>query len=118
MAASKKPSELARDRLNNRTRRTLIKAGKKIGRLTDSEKKPPSQRRSESAKKKDLKRAGVKAIDAATGEDCHNCPKYPCGKTVKSCGERSMVHRCLKCGTKVLHRIDPAVPWEYCPICI
>lgn len=118
MVASKKPADLARDRLNSRTRRVLIQAGKKIGKLTDSEKKTPSQRRSEAARKKDAKRAGVKVIDSTTGEDCHNCPKYPCGKTVKSCGEKSMVHRCLKCGQRVLHRIDPNVPWELCVVCL
>lgn len=116
--ASKKPADLARDRLNNRIRRTLIQAGKKIGKLTNSEKKTPSQRRSESGRKKEATRAGVKVIDVATGEDCHNCSKYPCGKTIKSCGERSMVHRCLGCGQRVLHRIDPSVPWERCPVCV
>jgi len=107
-----------RDRLNRRTRKALIEAGKQIGRLTDAEKKPPSQKKSEAAKKKALRRAGLKMVTpVAGGTDCHTCSKQPCGKTPDTCGERAMVHPCLKCGARVRHYIDPNVPWEYCPPC-
>ena len=107
-----------RDHLNRRTRRTLISAGKQIGKLKDSEKKTPSQKKSESMRKKLLKRAGMKSVAPVQGGcDCHTCPKQPCGQTTDTCSERTMVHPCLKCGVKVRHYIDPNVPWEYCPPC-
>jgi len=80
-------------------------------------KKPPSQTRSENARKRELARAGVKSTPPDVGEDCHECPRYPCGKTINTCNERSMVHRCLKCGVKVRHRIQEGKPWLYCPVC-
>ena len=107
-----------REQLVSRTRKTMIESGKKIGRLTPSQTKTPSQRKSENARRKDAARAGVKFVQDHYPCDCWKCPSEPCGKTLEQCGERSMVHRCKKCGAKVRHRIDPVEPWEYCPVCI
>ena len=107
-----------RDNLNRRTRKTLIEAGKQIGRLTDAEKKPPSQKRSEALKKKDRRRAGLNIkTPVIGGTDCHTCQEQPCEMTPDTCSKRVMVHPCLKCGTRVRHYIDPNIPWEYCPRC-
>ncbi len=46
-----------RQRINKRVHKTLIEAGVNVGKLTESQKKSPSQRRSESAKKRELRRA-------------------------------------------------------------
>jgi hypothetical protein len=116
MTATKSPAELLRARINTRTRKTLIESGAKIGRLKDSEKKTPSQKRTENLKKKDLKRAGLSSKPVYP-TDCHLCPKYPCGETLNDCLERSMVHSCTKCGLKVRHRVDPEIPWTLCPSC-
>lgn len=116
MTPPSSPADTLRKKLNNRTRITLIKAGKPIGRLTDAQKKTPSQKKSESAKKKEMRRAGVKSLPVG-GCDCHTCPKQPCGKTTHSCEERTMVHKCRKCGAGVRHYIDPDTPWLYCPPC-
>lgn len=47
----KKPHEILRERIKKRDQKTLIMAGVP-GKLTDSQKKPPSQRKSESLKRK------------------------------------------------------------------
>lgn len=117
MAQQKTPAELHRQRLASRARKALIEAGKKIGKLTPSQKISPSQRKSESARKKDARRAGVKIVLKHYPCDCHGCPNEPCGISLEQCNHKSMVHRCKKCGQLVRHRVVPGDPWELCPPC-
>jgi hypothetical protein len=49
---AKKPHELVRDKLNKRTVKIMIQSGKPVGRLTDEQKKTPSQKKSENLKKR------------------------------------------------------------------
>lgn len=113
MPASKLPSDLARARLSKRAQEQVALSNN----ITPKRLlKSPSQKKSERAKAKELKRAGVSAV-APVPCDCFNCPKEPCGNTLNDCEERAMVHRCLKCGNKVRHRIVVGSPWELCPIC-
>lgn len=80
--------------------------------------KSPSQKKSETGRKKFLKRAGKeKQEPVPILYDCHTCPKYPCGQTMATCDEPAITHRCMKCGKKVTYRFDPLAPWEYCPVC-
>lgn len=117
----KKPDDLARERLTKRTRRTLILSGARIGKLSDSEKKTPSQKRSENGKAKELKRSGVKNIAGVEDipDDCFDCPEKAnrCGKMLEMCGKRHLVLRCKKCGIRVRARIDAVRVWTLCPIC-
>jgi hypothetical protein len=106
MVSAKTPSELLREKLQMRAENA------------DKVMKTPSQRKSENARKKAAKRAGVKYIETHYPCDCWKCPKEPCGSTLEQCKERSMVHRCKQCGAKVRHRVDEIIPWEYCPVCI
>jgi len=108
------PSESLRDHLRSRTTKTLIQSGAKIGHLSDSDKKTPSQKRSENLRKK-LNRGAQPDIKA--GEDCNGCSKYPCGKTVKHCSEPSRKNRCKKCGGVVIYRYVEGQVWEYCEPC-
>lgn len=111
---TKKPSDFFRDKLNTRTRKTLIDSGSKIGHLTDAQKKTPSQRKSELLKKK-LSR-GVESIKAL-GYDCNGCLKYPCGKTTETCEEPTRKNRCAKCGGLVVYRYVEGKEWKYCEVC-
>lgn len=108
------PSETLRKKLVNRNTKALIDAGKKIGHLTESQKKTPSQKRSENLRKK-LNR-GVEP-PATVGEDCNNCPKYPCGTTVSKCIKPSRKNRCAKCGQVVVYRFVAEGEWKYCEVC-
>lgn len=47
-----KPSDMHRKNLNRRAIKTMIQSGRPVGRLTDAEKKTPSQKHSESMRKK------------------------------------------------------------------
>lgn len=85
--------------------------------VPESLRKTPSQKRSENMRKRLASRDGNKPVDVNVMLDCHSCTKYPCGKTPNACMERSMIHRCLKCGQKVRHYIDPENQWRYCPKC-
>lgn len=116
--STKTPAQLLREKLAKRSRKAMIEAGNKIGRLTPSQKITPSQRKSENAKRRDAKRAGTKHIAVHYPCDCWKCQKEPCGKSLEQCEEKSMVHRCKKCGQSVRHRVDANVPWESCPGCI
>lgn len=112
------PSTSLRKHLQTRTTKTLIQAGAKIGRLTDAQKKTPSQKKSESARKKDLKRAGLTIV--ATGTlDCHTCHKRAAGCVLKpdECKERTIVEKCKGCHAWVRHYVDNANPWVLCPAC-
>lgn len=108
-----KPADIARKRLDKRARQHRALAS---GVTPKELRKTPSQKRSESARKKYLKKAGISTAPVVPG-DCFGCPKEPCGKTVNTCEERAMVHPCLKCGQKVRHRIDAVKVWERCPVC-
>ena len=114
---SKKPADLERERINRRTRKTLILAGKNIGRLTESEKKTPSQRKSELGRKK-LNRGIIKKEEPVPF-DCSQCPDHVgCTKpSLDVCHRPSAVHKCLGCGIRVRHPIIPGMSWEYCPVC-
>ena len=117
----KKPSDLARDRLNARTRKTLIQAGKQIGKLTDSQKKTPSQLKSERARKKDLKRAGLEKPSVVPPViDCRGCTDSPCAYNgdLTRCHHHSVIHRCKGCGQRVHYRWIEGEPFELCEVCL
>lgn len=57
---AKKPHENIRDAINKRSRKAMIQSGAKIGKLSDTEKTPPSKRKSDSMKKKLRNRDGKK----------------------------------------------------------
>ena len=111
---AKKPSELARARIAKRTRDHIALINKTTPK---SMLKSPSQRKSEAGRKKYDKRAGVKTPEPP--QDCYGCEQDVPGKacSINTCSERAMVHRCLKCGLKVRHRIVIGKPWEYCVSC-
>ena len=115
MVTAKLPSELARARITKRAREHVALASHIVPKRLQ---KTPSQKRSESGRKKFDKRAGVKAPEPP--QDCYGCEKDVSGKTcnLNTCSERAMVHRCLKCGLKVRHRIVEGNPWEYCVGCM
>lgn len=46
-----KPDEILREKLNKRTIKTMIQSGKPVGRLTDEQKKTPSEKRSDNFRK-------------------------------------------------------------------
>ncbi len=52
MTEAKKPHENHRIALNRRAVKTMIESGKPVGKLTDAQKKTPSQRKSENLKKR------------------------------------------------------------------
>ena len=80
--------------------------------------KSPSQKRSESIRKKDMKRAGIKEVLVKVPSDCRDCKKScTFSYDLNLCPERSMVVRCQQCGQKIRIRIIPGVAWERCPIC-
>ena len=87
---SKKPADLARERLAKRDREQLALVNKIVPK---SLQKTPSQRRSEAGRKKYLKRAGVHEPEPP--QDCVGCEKDLPGKTcnINTCAERAMVHR-------------------------
>jgi hypothetical protein len=47
-----KPSDVHRENLNRRAVKTMIQSGRPVGKLTDTQKKTPSQKHSESMRKK------------------------------------------------------------------
>lgn len=110
-----RPDELLRKKLEKRTKEQLALTS---GVTPPSLQKTPSQKRSENAKRKAAKKAGAKFVQHHCPCDCWKCPKEPCGGSVEMCEERSMVHRCKKCGQSVRHRVDETEVWEYCPVCI
>jgi hypothetical protein len=84
--------------------------------------KTPSQKRSESAKKRERKRAGkyedsCRAAAADLLFDCYTCPKSPCGTPPEQCDEQMLLERCNKCGQPVRHFIDVDFKWIYCQVC-
>jgi hypothetical protein len=84
--------------------------------------KTPSQKRSESAKKRELKRAGKHeescgAAATVLEYDCYTCSKYPCGALPEQCDEPMLLERCSRCGKPVRHHIDADFKWELCQSC-
>jgi len=103
-----------RRRLNARVTKTLIETKASFGHLTEAQKKTPSQRNSERLRKK-LNRGRNKAEPPL--QDCRDCFKYPCGKTLAMCDERATTARCPRCGLKVVYRFIINEPWKGCPSC-
>ena len=116
MPTPSKPHELIRKKLAKRTKEQIALTS---GVTPKSLLKSPSQRKSERAKQKALKRAGVKPeMDARpTGNDCRNCPKEPCGRNVMTCAERGMLMPCPECGQRTYFRIVVGEKWECCQKC-
>jgi len=98
------PSETLRKSLEARSKRAMEK----------KKEASPSERKSASLKKK-LAR-GTPIVELLK-DDCRDCPKYPCGKNLQDCEEKSVVDRCNQCGLKVRFRFVFGEPY-YCPICI
>jgi len=114
-----KPSELSRLRLEKRAQEQIALSNN----ITPKRLlKSPSQKKSERAKAKELKRAGVVAGSKAASEveppcDCNGCPMEPCGKTLKECDAVAIVARCSKCGERVLRRSNPEQGAYLCVVC-
>lgn len=109
---AKKPADIARARLDKRTRNHIALVNKTVPK---SMQKTPSQRRSESGRKKLLKKAGVKTVRNEM-DDCTGCPKNPCGKKILACMEPTTRYVCDHCGAFVVcYRTEPRP--KYCPIC-
>jgi len=117
MTEAKKPHENLRASLTKRAVKAMAEAGTPIGKLTDAQKKTPSQRKSENLRKKLTTRDGHKAEKEIVQVDCRDCPKLPCTLNSNTCTEKLWTHRCHQCGQKVRYRFIEGVPWEYCPVC-
>ncbi len=119
---SKLPSEIAREHLERRAIKTLIETGKKgYGRLTEAQKKTPSQKRSEAGRKK-LRRGSTASSVTVQGTetDCHQCPsKERCCYHLKlhTCHRKSDVSECKRCGRIYQHPVIPGLEWVYCKDC-
>ncbi len=74
----------------------------------------PSEKRSERLRKK-LNRGEPDLRELP--EDCRNCPKEPCGKTINTCEEKMVVGRCGKCGIKARYRFIFGEFVYMCPVC-
>lgn len=81
--------------------------------------KSPSQKKSERAKMKEMKRSGIKQVEPDPPSDCRGCGKdCKYDQNLNICPERSLVVRCKQCGQKVRIRIINGVGWEFCPVCV
>lgn len=81
--------------------------------------KSPSEKKSERGRKKLMSRDGYKPPERPMEYDCRGCYKKPsCELTPMTCTERTMTHRCQKCGQLVTYRFIPNVPWLYCERCM
>jgi hypothetical protein len=83
--------------------------------VPESLRKTPSQKRSEHLRNK-LNRDTHK-IDVQLQEDCRGCSKYPCGKSILSCNERSMTKQCGHCGLPTMYRVIIGDEWKLCKEC-
>ena len=101
---SKKPTEIFRKKLQDRSDNAL------------SKKQNPSPSERNSIKmRKHLARG--EPIVATLQRDCRGCSRGDCEKNMNTCGEKTMVDRCNLCGTKVMFRFVFGEPY-YCPVCI
>ena len=112
------PSDLARKRLAKRAQQQIALTAN----ITPKELlKTPSQKRSESGRKKFLKRAGQEKVkEVPMMYDCRECPdenECPYGKDFHKCDKQADIHRCLKCGQKVTYRWIKDKPFELCLVC-
>jgi hypothetical protein len=99
-----KPDELLKKRLGSRGEKNMA-----------AKKRPsPSQKKSESLRKKLNRGADVKP---PVRYDCNRCPKEPCGKTVGECEVPHRSLRCKQCGAMYVFRFDLANIFEYCTPC-
>lgn len=101
-----------RERSTRRAKDHIALANNKV---PDHLVKSPSQKKSESLRKK-LAR-GVKDPRDSAMDDCRGCTRYPCGHGLSTCDLMSLVKRCGKCGQKVRYRVIAGVDWKYCPSC-
>lgn len=102
-------------KLDARAKKYKIITGQIMGRLTDSQKKSPSQRKSEAGRKR-LLRGGTSPSEYKLMFDCRDCLKYPCGGTLLTCGERAFTSRCAHCGQIIMYRVLEE-RWTHCPVC-
>lgn len=117
MTTTKKPADLARERLDKRAQEQLALVNKITPKRLQ---KTPSQRKSEAGRKKYLKRAGIKTAAGVEipPSDCRDCTKEcKYDHDLDICPERSLVLRCRKCGQRVRFRVINGIAWELCPVC-
>jgi hypothetical protein len=74
----------------------------------------PSEKKSERLRKK-LNRGLSDTRELP--EDCRECSKNPCGKTINTCEEKMMIGRCQHCGVKVRYRFIFGEFVYLCPVC-
>jgi len=121
MTFEKKPHENLRTRLTKRAVKAMIQSGKPVGKLTDAQKKPPSQRKTELLHKKlDSRKSNAgagKAVEVPIPDDCRGCTDTCPSNSLAKCHRNSIVVRCAQCGQKVRIRIIPGENWKYCPVC-
>lgn len=114
-----KRDDLERDRLAKRTRKTLILSGKKIGKLTDSEKITPSQRKSINGRKR-YARIVSNHSQNRPNPDCWVCPRKPgCGLTPEDpgCTATTAKEPCPVCRQIYLHYASHDSGRWICPVC-
>lgn len=115
-----KRDDLERDRLAKRTRKTLILAGKKIGKLADSEKIPPSQRKSINGRKRYARIVGKTGVHGKPNPDCWECPRRSsCILTADDpgCTASTMIGTCPTCKQIYLHYNSYTSGRWICPVC-
>lgn len=114
-----KPDDSHRKQLTRRAKEHISLANRII---PDRLKKTPSQKKSESAKKHEQKRAEKHEISSTTAAknlvfDCYTCPEYPCGTDPVACDKQMILERCARCGQPVRHYIDKNFKWTCCKGC-
>jgi len=116
----KLPSDKDRIRLLKRARNELVFTGQRAGKLPDSYKITPSERKSTLMKKKlDNRKSNATNFYIPAVTDCRDCTDKPvCTSTLESCHHPSRSQRCPKCGVLVMYRYIPDEQWEGCPPCI
>ena len=120
---AKKPHEQLRTNLAKRSTKAMVESGRPVRKLSDAEKKTPSEKNSKNARLRELKRSGrhqescrKAAVDVIVF-DCHTCSKYPCGTDPMACDEIMILERCGGCGLPVRHYRDVKSPWVKCLSC-
>lgn len=97
----------------------MIFTGQRAGKLPDSYKITPSERKSNLLKKKlDNRKSNAVAMAIPETFDCRDCPDKPsCSTNLNTCHHMGRTERCRKCGVRVMYRYIPDDPWVYCPPC-